>query len=102
MGYLTPKKLKLDPPQCECWVPEKPFQPISHQCPFAAKYELEDGTKVCGTHAKHPTPTHAWERDIDAVQKRADMRAARRALADFEKNGGTTLEELKRELGLFN
>ena len=29
-----------------------------------------------------------------------DVAAARRALADFEKRGGTTLEALKRELGL--
>ena len=33
-------------------------------------------------------------------QKRQDLAAARRAFADFEKHGGTTLEDLKRELGL--
>lgn len=33
-------------------------------------------------------------------QAREDLAAARRALADFEKHGGTTLEALKRELGL--
>ncbi len=29
-----------------------------------------------------------------------DAQDAAKALADFEKNGGTTLEELKRELGV--
>lgn len=33
-------------------------------------------------------------------QDRQDINAARRALADFEKSGGTTLEDLKRELGI--
>lgn len=33
-------------------------------------------------------------------QRRRDLDGARRALADFEKNGGATLEELRRELGL--
>lgn len=35
-----------------------------------------------------------------AYQKAADIAAARRALIDFEKNGGTTLADLKKELGL--
>jgi hypothetical protein len=35
-------------------------------------------------------------------EDRRDLEGARRALADFEKNGGTTLEELKRELNIEN
>lgn len=101
MGYLTPKPMaKIEQPQCECWTPAKRWQPESRRCPFAARFELEDGTKVCGTHAKHPTPTHAWEPEPDRVQKAADLRAARRVLADFKKNGGTTLKDLKKKLGL--
>lgn len=101
MGYLTPKQLKkIEPPRCECWVPPKPYRNRSVRCPFAASYELPDGTKVCGTHAKHPTPTKAWSHAEGHVQRAADIRAARRALADFEANGGTTLEGLKRKLGL--
>ena len=33
-------------------------------------------------------------------QARADVDAARRALQDFEKRGGTSLEDLRKELGL--
>ncbi len=101
MGYLTPKPLqKIEPPRCECWTPPKPYRARSQRCPYKATFELPDGTKVCGTHAKHPTPTKAWEPEKDAVQRAADLKAARRALADFEKRGGTTLEDLRKELGL--
>ena len=33
-------------------------------------------------------------------EAKADLAAARRALADFEKRGGTSLEDLRKELGL--
>ena len=41
---------------------------------------------------------HAYHESC--YQKREDLAAARRVLADFEKNGGATLEDLKHELGL--
>lgn len=42
------------------------------------------------------------EADAAVAERRAeqDRAAARRALRDFERNGGTTLADLKRELGL--
>jgi hypothetical protein len=50
----------------------------------------------------------AWQRDLDRFraalralgqQDTADIAAAKEALADFDKNGGVTLDELKSELG---
>ena len=99
MGYLTPKRL-IEKPRCECWISPSRWRNHSTRCTYMARYTLPDGTKCCGRHANNPTPTTAWIRDPDAYQRAADLRAARRALIDFEKRGGKSLDELKRELGL--
>jgi hypothetical protein len=38
--------------------------------------------------------------DATEREAKADLAAARRALVDFEKRGGTSLEDLRKELGL--
>lgn len=57
-------------------------------------YDMEGGDLVAiRVYGDVSRREHVWSRN-------ADLAAARRALAEFEKSGGTTLEELKRELGL--
>lgn len=53
--YKARKLPKSKPPQCEARVSSK-FNLLEGACPFAARFELEDGRKVCGTHAKWPDP----------------------------------------------
>ena len=46
-----------------------------------------------------PKDSH-WRRQMQEDDRERDMKAAQSALADFDKNGGTSLEALKKELDI--
>jgi hypothetical protein len=73
--------MPIHPPDCppECPCPRHPF------CCYGHPHD-------CGCRAR---VVAQYE-----TEAKSDLAAARRAIADFEKNGGTSLEALKRELGM--